>query len=238
MPNIASQMAFCRTASRQVKAVSANSRPNARPPGISPYRRKAPKVTSIRMPSALPWTGRLIEGRVTRIRQPQTSKAISANAMPASRNSIGTETRAAAYLSRKLTPKKRISKPPLATRFPPNSQSLALRNQAGGSGNSMAWYGVANAPGTGPYPGIVAGPGSYSSRPCPDGGCSGSVAEVKSLSGSGSETVVALSVERSAALSAGPEGETTEGEGAVADEPTEAVTCGVETCPWISDSSR
>jgi len=132
MPKMASHIASCSTASRQVKTVSTSSSAKAMPPGISWYRRKAPKVTSISTASAAPWTGRLMVGRLRRIRQPQASRAMSASTMPARRNLIGTLTRAAVYLSRKLTPMNRISKPSLATRLPPNSQALAASSHLGG----------------------------------------------------------------------------------------------------------
>src|SRR5450830_1185582 len=71
MPKTASQTAFCNTASRQVNAVSTNSTANARPAGISSYRRKAPNVTSINIASAVPCSGKLMPGRLVRMRQAQ-----------------------------------------------------------------------------------------------------------------------------------------------------------------------
>src|SRR5258706_11528609 len=88
------------------------------------------------MASAAPCTGRLMAGRDARMRQPHSSSPISTRVIPIRRNSIGTVTRAAAYLSRKPTPKNRISRPTLATRLPPNSHSFRCTSQAGGGDGS------------------------------------------------------------------------------------------------------
>src|SRR5258706_3851532 len=88
------------------------------------------------MASAAPCTGRLMAGRDARMRQPHSSSPISTRVIPIRRNSIGTVTRAAAYLSRKPTPKNRISRRTLATRLPPNSHSFRCTSQAGGGDGS------------------------------------------------------------------------------------------------------
>ena len=145
MPKTASQTAFCSTASKHVNAVSTNSTANARPAGISSYRRKAPNVTSINIASAVPCSGKLMPGRWSRMRQAQASSAMSASAMPARRSSMGTVTCVDTYLSRKLTPRKRISKPSLATRLPVNNQFFALATRPSGWAIQEGVLGAAGA---------------------------------------------------------------------------------------------